>query len=236
MATKEQGSPDTPLQVRAKLVEVDGPILTPTYRRFYIGSILMCDRADTAQGEIRFLKRDSPLGPAATPQAASVGSIMRSVVVMQHARVVSLEDGEDTALRIGVANDPNDNIELYAPSEIYLNGPDGRDLGFRWRATHVVAITITRALSGSAMALAITPRCKFKWVMTITITCSAGFRRRRCVGVRVNGQTVPLNDAGFRPVSAPLMSKASALSPMSLMAADSEQFLRSDRNVTLGAA
>ena len=138
-AQGERGSPDTPLDVRAKL-QVDGAgsgIDSDLLDGFTSGQFLRSDVADTAQGEIRFSN-------VIRPSAGGEGS--NGIRWLDNAfggggdaawiQWVS-EGGENSALRIGVANDADDNLELYSPGRVRFNGPGGAALGIDFPANHV---------------------------------------------------------------------------------------------------
>ncbi|MEE2756892.1 MAG: hypothetical protein VYA30_09535 [Myxococcota bacterium] len=239
-AQGEQGSPDTPLQVRGKLLEVDGPgsgVNADLLDDLTSGQFLMSDRADTANGEIRFADSIRP---------SAGGNADNGIRWLDNAhggggdaawiQWVS-EGGENTALRIGVANDDDDNIELYSPSMVYLNGPDGKNLGFRWRATHggdgdLAQISWISDGGGDNTALRI--EVGNDGNDNLELRASGGVDV--VGGLRVNGQTVPLDDAGFLERIRSVDGPGSGIVADSLDNLDSGQLLRADQNITLGGS
>ena len=119
-AEGQQGSPDTPQQVRDKLLQVDGTgssIDADVLDGVSSGSFLRSDQNDVADGEIRFNGAIRPsAGGGANNGIRWIDNAHGGGGDAAWIQWVS-ENGENTALRIGVANETDDNINCTRPDE-----------------------------------------------------------------------------------------------------------------------
>ena len=239
-AQGEQGSPDTPLQVRDKLVQVDGEGSTvdaDTVDGISSGAFLRSDSADQAQGEIRFLNSIRPsAGGGAGNGIRWLDNAHGGGGDAAWIQWVS-EDGENTALRIGVANDDDDNLEFYSPTAIRLTGPVGKSLGFSWQDTHggdgdfaYLGWISDGAGDNTALRIHVGNDADDN----LELRASGGVDI--IGGLRVNGATVPLDDAAFLDRIRSVDGAGSGIVADQLDGLDSNQFLRSDRDITLGGS
>lgn len=236
----EQGSPDTPAQVRAKLLQVDGGgsgIDADLVDGLHGGQFLRADTADVADGEIRFANAIRPSAGAAggngirwldNPFGGGGDSAWIQWVS---------ENGEDTALRIGVANDANDNIEFFSPGLIRLNGPDNLPLGFVFRndpfggGGDTARISLDRD-GGENMTLRLHVRNDAD--DNIELNASGGVD---VVGaLRVNGVPMPLDDNRFRQQLLRVDGAGTGVDADLLDGLSSDRFLRAQGNITTGGA
>ncbi len=236
----EQGSPDTPQQVRDKLIQADGAgsgVDADLVDGLHAAQFLRADANDVATGEIRFNNAIRPsAGGAATNGLRWLDNAFGGGGDAAWIQWVS-EGGENSALRIGVANDADDNIELYSPGQILLNGPNNRNLGFVFRndpfggSGDRARITLDRD-GGENMTLRLFVRNDAN--DNIELNASGGVD---VVGaLRVNGVAVPPTDATFRTQLLRVDGPASGLNADLLDGLNSTQFLRSDANITTGGS
>ncbi|MEE2788456.1 MAG: hypothetical protein VX589_14020, partial [Myxococcota bacterium] len=236
----QQGSPDTPQQVRDKLLQADGTgsnIDADLIDGISSGSFLRSDANDVATGEIRF---SSAIRPSAGGGAnngirwlddAHGGGGDRAWI-----QWVS-ENGEDTALRIGVANETNDNIELYAPGRVLLNGPQNIALGIDFPNNQFggdgdAAFIRYESQGGDNTRLRI--QVGNDNDDNIELNASGGVD---VVGsLRVNGVPVPLSDEDFLERITQVDGSGSGISADLLDGLNSNQFLRSEGNITTGGS
>lgn len=236
----EQGSPDTPVDVRRKLLTVDGAgskLDADLLDGIDSTRFLRADQADVAEGEIRF---GSAIRPSHGGDAGNgirwLDNAFGGAGDAAWIQWVS-EGGENSALKIGVANDADDNIELYAPSPIVLNGPDSARLGFVWRDNPHGGGGDTASITwDSDGGEDTTLRIEVGDNDNDNIELSASGGVDILGGLRVDGTQVPLTNANFLAKIRAVDGGGSGVDADVIDGLDSGQFLRSDQAVTTGGA
>ena len=234
----EQGSPDTPADVLRKLLTVDGDgskIDSDLLDGVDSARFLRSDQADLAAGEIRF---GNAIRPSHGGEAGNgIRWIDNAFGGGGDAAWIQWvgQGGENTALKIGVANDADDNIELYAPSPIVLNGPDAARLGFVWRNDPHGGDGDTASITwDSDGGEDTTLRIEVQNDGDDNIELAASGGVDVLGGLRVDGTAVPLTNANFLAKIRAVDGDDSGVDADVIDGLDSGQFLRADQSVTTG--
>ena len=200
------------------------------------GSFLRSDANDVAAGEIRFTSSIRPSAGGGANNGIRCDDAHGGGGDAAWIQWVS-ENGENTALRIGVANETNDNIELYAPGRVLLGGPQNVALGLDFPNNQFGgdgdgAVIRYESQGGENTRLRI--QVGNDGDDNIELNASGGVDV--VGGLRVNGVSVPLSDADFLERITQVDGSGSGINADLLDGLNSNQFLRSEGNITTGGA